>query len=174
MNEHKQPTEYPATAAEVPTYQTGSTKPPKSHVGIVAFLLGAVIFLCGISTILSLMRVNLLQKLNVQAENRLCQASFVMPPSTTEPAACRLGVQGLTLPDFWQDYQALPEGVFITYAEAGQSLRIGDILLTVNGEPVSSWESLLALLDQYKAGDNITITVHRDGANKQLQLTIQR
>lgn len=174
MNEHKQPIQYPAAAAEAPTYQTGSTKPPKSHVGIVAFLLTAVIFLCGISTILSLMRINLLQKLSVQAENRLCQASFVTQPTTAKQAACRLGVQGLTLPDFWQDYQALPEGVFITYAETGQSLRIGDILLTVNGEPVSSWESLLALLDQYKAGDQLSITVHRDGANKQLKLTIQR
>lgn len=173
MNEHKQPIEYPA-AAEEPTYQTGSTKPPKSHVGIVAFLLTAVIFLCGISTILSLMRINLLQKLSVQAENRLCQASFVTQPTTAEPAACRLGVQGLTLPDFWQDYRALPEGVFITYAEAGQSLRIGDILLTVNDEPVSSWERLLALLDQYKPGDQLSITVHRNGANKQLKLTIQR
>ena len=46
------------------TYQTGSTRPPKSHGGLIAFLLGLVIFLSGISTVLGLMNIQLFRQLN--------------------------------------------------------------------------------------------------------------
>ena len=49
---------------EEPTYQTGSTNPPKNHGGIVAFLLALVIFLCGISTALGLMNIRLFRELS--------------------------------------------------------------------------------------------------------------
>lgn len=174
MSEHKRPTEYPEAVTAEPTYQTGSTKPPKSHQGIIAFVLSAVIFLCGISTILSLMRINLLNKWNTQAENRMCQASFVTTPAFTETDSCQFGIQGQTLPDFWQDYHALPEGVLITYAQSGRTLQAGDILLKVNGQPVTCWEDLLSLLDKYPSGDQVTVTVHRGGINKQLRFIIER
>ena len=76
MNENKQP-------ALPNTYQTGSTAPPKSHTGIVAFLLSATILICGISSIFSLMRINLLQKVAVQTEKQKCTMAFARP----EPAA---------------------------------------------------------------------------------------
>lgn len=168
MNEHKQPTEYPT---ETPTYQTGSTKPPKSHVGIVAFLLSAVIFFCGISTILSLMRINLLQKSNPPAENNV---SFATQPAVQAAATCPLGIQGLTLPDFWQDYRALPEGVFITYAHTGQGVFVGDILNAINDQPITSWDQLLSVLEQYAPGQQITVTVYRKGASRQIRMMIER
>jgi len=43
------------------TYRTGATKPPKSHAGLIAFLLIAVIFLGGISSALSLLNIRLWQ-----------------------------------------------------------------------------------------------------------------
>lgn len=166
MHTNKQPTEY----------QTGSTKPPKSHGGIVAFLLSAVIFLCGISTILSLLRINLLQKWSMQAENRLCKASFVAQPATNaaESAAMQLGFQGVALPDFWQDFHALPEGLFITRTAAGQALQPGDILLSINGQQVQNWDQLTEILEEYASGDKVSATVYRSGARKQLHFTIAR
>lgn len=168
MNEHKQPTEYPTGT---PTYQTGSTKPPKSHVGIVAFLLSAVIFFCGISTILSLMRINLLKKNNAPTESRV---TFASQPAEKNAVTCPLGFQGLTLPDFWQDYRALPEGVFITYVPPGQGLFVGDVLNAINDQPITDWDQLLSVLEQYRPGQQVTVTVYRKGANRQIRMMIER
>lgn len=48
------------------TYQTGSTKPPKSRGGLVAVLMILVIFLAGLTSILGLMNVHLFSALNAQ------------------------------------------------------------------------------------------------------------
>ncbi len=44
------------------TYRTGTTKPPKSHSGLIAFLLIAVIVLCGVVSVLSLMNIRLFRQ----------------------------------------------------------------------------------------------------------------
>ena len=168
MSEQKQPTEYMGE----PTYQTGATRPPKSHGGLIAFLLSAAIFFCGISTILSLMRINLLQKSSAPTDSMV---AFSVQPSDvlgTEP--CSLGILGQTLPDFWREYRALPEGVFITYAQAGQGILAGDILQTINGQTVTSWDQLLSVLEQYAPGQQVTVTIYREGTNQQIRMTIER
>jgi len=45
-------------------YRNGSTKPPKSHGGLVAVLLIAVILLCGIVTVLSFMNIRLFKEMD--------------------------------------------------------------------------------------------------------------
>lgn len=171
MEENKQPTQYPSPSE--PTYQTGSTKPPESHADIITFLLSATIFLCGISTILSLMRINLLQKITEQTQTRQCDLSFVSEPHP-RPDLDALGFQGKVLPEFWQNYYALPEGVFITDTQPGQKLRPGDLLLAVDGKPVSSWEEVLSRLDKCAPGQQVCFTVFRDGARRQLHITIPK
>lgn len=159
MQTNRQPTEY----------QTGSTTPPKSHGGAVAFLLSAVIFVCGISTILSLMRINLLRSLDRQAETRQCQVSFSSTEADNQsPEPANPGFQGQDLPQFWQDYRSLPEGIYITEADKDLGLHPGDILLSVNDQSVTDWETLLAILAEYAPGDKINITVFRDGTEHQL------
>ena len=49
-------------------YRTGSTKPRKSHRGIIAVLLAAVIILCGAVSILGAMNVRLFQKLQNESD----------------------------------------------------------------------------------------------------------
>ena len=46
------------------TYQTGRIQPPKHYRGVLAFLIGLVILLSGISTALSIMNLKLYWKLN--------------------------------------------------------------------------------------------------------------
>jgi len=46
------------------TYRTGSTKPPKSHGGLIAALLVLVILLCGIITILGIVNIRLFRQIN--------------------------------------------------------------------------------------------------------------
>lgn len=45
-------------------YETGRTKPPKSHGGLIAVLLVIVIFLVGLVSALSVLNVKLFQQLN--------------------------------------------------------------------------------------------------------------
>ena len=163
MHIDKQPTEY----------QTGSTTPPKNHGGLVAFLLSTAIFLCGISTILSLLRINFLQNWSDQTEKRLCKASFAADPTATSPIT-QIGFQGVALPDFWQDFQTLPEGLFITRANKDQALHPGDVLLSINGQRIQNWDHLTELLESFSPGDKVNATVFRNGSKMQLQLTIKR
>lgn len=169
MSEKKQPTEY--SSEVVSTYQTGSTSPPNSHAGIVAFLLSVTIFICGVSTIFSLMRINLLQKVIVQAENQECAMAF----ASTEPSVaaqanpCDLQIHGRSLNAFWQNYRDLPQGVYVTQS-CSQPLCTGDIILSIDRTPVSDWEQMNAILSQYSPGDRVTVTVYRN--EKQLQLTL--
>ena len=50
------------------TYQTGSTQPPKSRGGLIAFLLVLVILLLGAATILGLMNVHLFRQINEEGD----------------------------------------------------------------------------------------------------------
>ena len=53
------------------TYQTGHTEPPKSHSGLIAILLVAVIILAGISSILGIMNIRLFKQINSRQEDSL-------------------------------------------------------------------------------------------------------
>lgn len=41
--------------------------------------------------------------------------------------------------------------------------RIGDIIVRIDGEPVQSWRDLRLVLDRYEPGDEVEVTVWRDG-----------
>lgn len=171
MSKKKQPTEYVAQVTS--TYQTGSTSPPKSYVGIVTFLLSATIIICGISTIFSLMRINLLQKVIVQTENQECAMAFV---KATEPIPGQflqgqLQIQGEPLDAFWQSYHDLPQGIYVTQS-CGQPLYTGDVIISLDHTPITDWETIDDLVAQHAPGDKIAATVYRNNKQLQLELTI--
>jgi S1-C subfamily serine protease len=55
-------------------------------------------------------------------------------------------------------------------AKAG--VQQGDIILSVNNEPLSERASLRAVLLKYKPGDTVTIEVLRDGQKLNLEVTL--
>ena len=63
-------------------YRTGSTKPPKSHSGLIAVLLVAVIFLAGISSLLGIMNVKLFKQL----QNKQDSAVDLTPHTEPSPS----------------------------------------------------------------------------------------
>ena len=67
------------------TYQTGSTKPPKSHSGLVAFLLIAVIFLAGITSFLGIMNIRLFSVLKSQPESTVSMSLHADTDSIQTP-----------------------------------------------------------------------------------------
>jgi putative serine protease PepD len=51
-------------------------------------------------------------------------------------------------------------------------LRIGDVIVAINGKPVDDRQSLVSLLLEHIAGETITLEVLRDGETFQTTLTL--
>ena len=58
------------------TYRTGSTRPPKSHGGLIALLLVLVILLSGITTILGVVNIRLFRQVNTAEPRETLPISF--------------------------------------------------------------------------------------------------
>lgn len=164
-----------------PTYRTGGTQPPKSHGGLIAFLLVMVIFLSGVSTALGLMNIRLFRQLSAQdAAKETAPVVFSQSADpVTADAGAPLGFVGQTVPDFWRNYRDLPQGVYVTEVITGsdacqQGILPGDILTAFNGSPVPDMEALQVLLENQAAGSCVPIRIYRDGQELDLVITLQQ
>jgi 2-alkenal reductase len=55
----------------------------------------------------------------------------------------------------------------------GQQMTVGgDVITAVDGQNVSAIEELIAALQQYKAGDKVTLTILRDGSEQEVGVTL--
>ena len=167
------------------SYETGSTKPAKSHGGLVAVLLVLVIMLCGVSSYLGVLNIRLgLQLQQTGGEDTPIQ---FLPQSTdaSNPSETTLitdgvlpGVEGRTVSSPEQAFYHWPAGVVVTKvmpgsaaAEAG--LMIGDILTGVNGRTVSDTEALQEMLSNLQPGTTITVTFFRDDSYHSFQCDLE-
>ncbi len=168
-------------AWEQPSYQTGSTQPPKSYSGIVAFLLVMVIFLCGIATALSVMNFRLLGLLETAAPTESTPLAFsqgdelVMPDSAVEYP---LGFAGQAVPTFWQDYHGMPPGIYVaevTNADTTRTtgLQPGDILTGLDGVTLTDETVFWNILDAHTTGDILEARVCRADQLVTVQLIME-
>ncbi len=74
--------------------------------------------------------------------------------------------------DVYQNYWKLPDGLRITGVSSGP-LQEGDILIRMNGSPITTTAGLYKALFAYEIGQTVDITVYRSGKEVQLQLTLQ-
>ena len=168
--------EYTAQAVEN-TYQTGSTKPPKSRKGIVALLLVTVIFLSGLVSALGLMNVRLSHQLEQLMEPELCTVAFTDSPAEARFLDSPLGFWADAVPPFWQEYDRLPQGLYITQVDAARQaaflgIQAGDILLALDGSAVSDWDGLIGMLGGKEAGCPVLLTLYRNGSCQDILLTL--
>ncbi len=155
------------------TYRTGSTQPPKSHGGLIAFLLGLTIFFCGVATALGLMNITFAPAI---VQDSPLSVSFSRGV-TSAPTPSGLGVQGQTVDTFWQHFSDLPQGIYITrvFGQAEKlGISAGDILLSVNDVSVPSWEHLQQILSTQSAGSNLCLRIYRDGCQQEFTFTFQQ
>ncbi|MBQ7801207.1 MAG: trypsin-like peptidase domain-containing protein [Oscillospiraceae bacterium] len=111
-------------------YETGRTRPPKSHGGLVAVLLVIVIFLGGLVSALGVLNIRLFAQLNTQPEED-DPVSFVsetenntQPPEETHTAAIA-ATEGHSLPSTAAsfDLKPSPDSVENIPQEGGLSLQ---------------------------------------------------
>lgn len=163
---------------EQDTYQTGSTCPPKSYGGIIAFLLVLVIFLCGLSTALGLMNIRLFRQLSAAASQT--ESPLAFSQATEEAQAdffSPLGFSGQTIPDIWCLYQGIPQGIYITeVAEnsdaAAKGIVSGDILTAVDGVAVPDTAALYQLLQTRLEHSSVQVCIYRSGRQLQIRLNL--
>ena len=83
-------------------------------------------------------------------------------------SAGQIGIQGSNITESEAKYYNIPVGVLVNQidkesAAAKAGLRRGDIITAYNGEKVTTVNELNSLKDKNKAGDEVTISVYRDG-----------
>lgn len=166
-------------------YGTGSTRPPKQHGGLIAFLLVLVVLLGGICSALGLLNLRLLQQL-AQAQPDpdtlylFDDAQDSAPANTIAPGDDRLpqlGVKGQTVSEFDRRYYELPEGVLITDVaedlcayEAG--IRAGDVICALEGNKIASQEELTSVLEECVPGQQVQVEYYRTKTQKTYSVTL--
>ena len=75
----------PRQPGEPGKYETGRTRPPKSHNGLIAILLVVVIFLSGLVSFLGVLNVRLFAELKAQPKDEEEPVSFVSDAEETQP-----------------------------------------------------------------------------------------
>lgn len=79
-----------------------------------------------------------------------------------------LGITGKSLPDVYRAYYHLPDGVYVESVDPAsdayeKGLRDGDTITAVQGVGVRTVDELNVVKHQYQAGDELILTVFRNG-----------
>lgn len=167
------------------SYRTGSTKPPKSHQGIIALLLALVIFLGGTVSALGLLNIRLFRMIKTQQAADRSSVRFSADPQTASAQSLpdgqvedeQLGIYGQTVSDVYRCYNGWPQGVYISDVTPGSpadtaKLVAGDILLSINGETVANEQDFYELFGDLTKGRVYAVTVYRDGRRITLPLSL--
>ena len=89
-----------------------------------------------------------------------------------------IGITGKNITEEISAARGLPVGVYVKDVSAGSAadlagIQAGDVIIAVNGKTITTYEELNEIKDQYKAGDQITLTVTRAGRDIDFTLTLQ-
>ena len=179
-------------------YGTGNTIPPKNYSGIIALLLILVIFLSGIVSLLSFMNIKLLQQLAEQAK----EMENKSPMSVTDHAVLQqsqdiaiqsaapelqiqsyasgepsLGITGEAITQFDQYYFHIPQGLYLTEVDPDsdawhQGIAPGDILISLDGTPITTQSQLDTIVGAMTIGDTLEALFYRNGQEEVITLTV--
>jgi S1-C subfamily serine protease len=84
-----------------------------------------------------------------------------------------LGIQGVLVLKVEPGSVAEGAGLRGTRLDRRGNLIPGDMLLSLDGEPLDSVDSLLSLLDGYAIGDRVTLRIWREGDEIEISLPLQ-
>lgn len=169
-------------------YQTSPGTQPKPKRGLVAVLLVLVILFGGLASLMGILNIRLLTVLSF-LDREGPAVSFSLGEGENEPEtravaeeACvcvtALGITTETVTEFLQSYYDLPQGVYITAVEEGSAAQAagclpGDIILDMNGTPVTDANSVALLMEDCQPGDQLTLTLYRAGATHSIRLILE-
>ena len=88
-----------------------------------------------------------------------------------------LGIEGEALSSFYQHYYRMPAGLYITHVEPGsdaaaRGIENGDMLLSINGQRITTMDELKALLYDMEVGQVVEAVIYRAGERYLVELTL--
>ncbi len=192
MPKHSSHSSHDVCSWNTGTYQTGFTTPPKSRNGLIAVLLVLIILLCGMVTLLGIANIRLFRALDDQTAakevpislaraNQEPEAQVISHDSLLQENApmvsTPLGLEGESVPDFYQIYFSLPKGMFVQGVDpvsnsAQVGILPGDIILSINGLPITSPLELKEALVSFTPGDTVSLTVFRNSQKFQITVVV--
>jgi S1-C subfamily serine protease len=90
-----------------------------------------------------------------------------------EQIAQRLGVTGVLVVDVAKGSAASKAGIQPTRRDTDGRLRLGDIITTVDGKKVATPNDLFLLLEKYKIGDVVSLSMLREGKTVQAKISLE-
>ncbi len=88
-----------------------------------------------------------------------------------------IGIMGSDLSSAYASAKDMPQGVYVSYVDpdcdaAKKGMKLGDVIVAFNGKEINSMAELTELKNDYRPGDQVTITVWRDSQKFDLQITL--
>ncbi|MDH3442456.1 MAG: trypsin-like peptidase domain-containing protein [Deltaproteobacteria bacterium] len=85
----------------------------------------------------------------------------------------RLGVTGVLVVDVRPGGAAAIAGIRPTRRDASGRVRLGDVIIAVDGKKTDSANDLFLAFDRYRVGDVVTVTLLREGKTVQSKITLE-
>ena len=82
-------------------------------------------------------------------------------------------MKGILIVDVVPGSAAAKAGIRPTRREGSGRVRLGDVVTAVDGKKVESPNELFILLENYRVGDVVNISLLRDGKNFQTKVTLE-
>jgi S1-C subfamily serine protease len=83
------------------------------------------------------------------------------------------GLPGPLVVDVPQGSAAARAGIRPTRRDSNGRVRLGDVVIAIDGKKITSSNELFLLLERYKVGDTVSVTLLRDGKQEQVKVTLE-
>ena len=90
----------------------------------------------------------------------------------------QIGIATVDVTEAYSSYLGLPMGVYIQSVQEGSAaekagLQVGDVIIGIEDEAITTGDELNQIKNTYKAGDTIKLTVERHGEDMDIPVTLQ-
>jgi len=86
----------------------------------------------------------------------------------------QIGLKGVLVQDVTAGGAAERAGIQGTKRDSLGRLKLGDLIVGLNGDPINDSADLYKALERYQAGDRITVTIVRNDETQQVEAVLQR
>jgi S1-C subfamily serine protease len=87
--------------------------------------------------------------------------------------AQQLGITGALVVDVARGSAAYKAGIRPTTRDASGRIKLGDVIVALDGKKIESAKDLFLLLEQRKVGDTVALTLMRDGKQQLAKVTLE-
>jgi S1-C subfamily serine protease len=84
-----------------------------------------------------------------------------------------LGLTGVLVVDVTAGSAAAKAGIRSTRRDSTGRVRLGDVIVAIDGKKIDAVNDLFLVLDEYKVGDTVALAVLRDGKREQVKATLE-